>query len=331
MVRYYLQWHVTHACNLRCVHCYQGEYQSHMPRDELFRALDSFSEYMEELGDENVEPQINLTGGEPLLHPDFHELCEEIRRRGYRLGVLTNGTLMDGAAAERLAGLRPVFVQVSLDGTRKVHDAIRGEGAFQRAIRGIDLLKEKGVRVQVSFTAQRLNCGSFPGLALVCRRHGVDKLWWDRVVTEGPEQAETLAVTTGQFRRLVAETNLLRSLEKRRGGKPTVSNSRALQFGHDPCAEIYRCSAGGNLLILLADGSLMPCRRLPFIIGNIRDGSLREIVEQSPVMAQLRRPYIPRGCGDCRRLSRCGGGARCVTYARTGQLDVRDVNCFYRP
>ena len=75
---------------------------------------------------------------------------------------------------------------------------------------------------------------------------------------------------------MVKTTERLRRLEKATGKGTMVSNGRALQFCGDPCAEIYRCSAGGNLLILLADGSLMPCRRLPVIIGNIRDGSLRE-------------------------------------------------------
>ena len=39
---FFLQWHITHACNLRCAHCYQEEYTSHMPREELFQALDQF-------------------------------------------------------------------------------------------------------------------------------------------------------------------------------------------------------------------------------------------------------------------------------------------------
>lgn len=321
--RYYLQWHITHACNLRCVHCYQEEYQSHMPREELFRALDQFTELVE---GRDVEPQINLTGGEPLLHPDFYDLAAEIRRRGYRLGVLSNGTLIDAEAARRLADLTPVFVQVSLDGTERIHDAVRGRGAFGKALSGIDRLKENGVRVLVSFTAQRSNARCLRGLARVCREHGVDKLWWDRVVTDD----EKLSVTTGQFRRLVKVTERLRRAEAR-SGAPMISSGRALQFGGDPCAEVYRCSAGGNLLILLADGSLMPCRRLPFVIGNIREGTMREITEGSPLMKELRVPMVPEGCRGCRHLIRCSGGARCVTYAQTGRLDVRDVNCFYRP
>lgn len=319
---YYLQWHITHACNLRCVHCYQEEYQSHMPREELFRVLDQLDELLTGQG---VRGQINLTGGEPLLHPDFFPLAEEIRRRGYRLGVLTNGTLIDRDTAARLAGLSPVFVQVSLDGTEAVHDAIRGVGSFARAVSGVDELKRRDVKVLVSFTAQQGNAGELPELARICRKHRVDKLWWDRVVSADP----ALNVTTEQFRGLVETTNALRKKYRRWKGGSFVSNGRALQFGDPDRDEVYRCSAGERLLVLLANGDLMPCRRLPFVIGNIREGTMKEIVQHSELMAELRRTRIPKGCGRCPNLLRCGGGAKCVTYAQTGELHCRDVNCFY--
>ena len=319
---YFLQWHITHACNLRCAHCYQSEYQSHMPREELFRALDQFDDL---IAGKEVQGQINLTGGEPLLHPDFFPLAEEIRRRGYRLGILTNGTLIDRETAVRLASLSPVFVQVSLDGTEPVHDSIRGGGSFARAVSGINAMKRSKVKVLVSFTAQKDNAGELAALARICRKHRVDKLWWDRVVSEDP----ALCVSTEQFRALVETTNALRKQYRRRRGGSFVSNGRALQFEDAEKDQVYRCSAGRNLLILLADGSVMPCRRLPFVIGNIREASMKEIVESSELMAELRRPRIPKGCERCRMLMRCGGGAKCVTFARTGELYCRDINCFY--
>lgn len=324
---YYLQWHITHACNLRCVHCYQEDYGLQMPRQQLFAAVEDFARLLE---GKSLQGQVNLTGGEPLLHPDFYDLAGEIRRRGWRLGVLTNGTLIDDDTAARLAILHPVFVQVSLDGPPAIHDAIRGKGAFDRAMEGVDRLKARGVKVLVSFTAQKSNAASFPTLARLCRRHGVDKLWWDRVVTEGAEQTARLALTTEEFRRLVLVSDRLRKRWKRPDGSSMISNGRSLQCPDFAQGTPYRCSAGENLLILLADGSLMPCRRLPFVIGNLRDGSMRELTETSEIMKKLREPVLPQGCEGCRRLSLCGGGARCVTMAQTGRLDLRDVNCFYR-
>ena len=314
-----LQWHITHRCNLRCRHCYQEDYGRQMDRTELFAALDKYERFVVGRG---LRAQINLTGGEPLRHPDFFPLAREIRRRGMDLGVLSNGTLIGEETAERLAELEPVFVQVSLDGTRRAHDAIRGRGAYRSALEGIDALKRKSVRVNVSFTAQRENKNQLLPLALVCRAHHVDKLWFDRVVITREEDTERLSLSTEEFRRLTETAARLR----KRG---LVACDRALQFL--PCggdAVFYHCGAGGNLLIFLADGGVMPCRRLPFVIGNLRDGELEQLLAESELMAQLHDAPIPAACGNCEHATRCRGGAKCVTYAQTGQLFAKDVNCW---
>lgn len=316
--RHVLQWHITHLCNLRCLHCYQEDYAAHMEPEMMERVLEKYERYLDFL---ELPGQINLTGGEPLLHPRFFELASTIRAHGHRLAVLTNGTLIDETCARRLKELRPVFVQVSLDGAREAHDRIRGPGNFDAALRGIDRLKEQGVKVLVSFTAQKPNRDQFPALAALCREHGVDKLWWDRVVSSGEEETEALALGTEDFLRLVETGNRLRA-----EGFP-VDNSRALQFiGDDSCGG-YRCSAGGNLLIVLADGSLMPCRRLPFTVGHIDDGEIAQTLAKSPVMRALSLARVPAACRTCPDVLRCFGGAKCVTFAQTGDWDRPDVNC----
>lgn len=325
MERFVLQWHITHCCNLRCAHCYQAEYQSHTEKAGLYAILDQFTQ---SITGRNFQGQINLTGGEPLLHPEFLPLAQEIRRRGFRLGILTNGTLIDEAWAKKLAALRPVFVQISLDGTESTHDAIRGKGNFRKALRGIDLLKRQGVRVLVSFTAQKSNYRQLPALARVCHRHRVDKLWWDRVVTETEADQASLALTTEQFRRLVTTSGRLQRLYRRKDGSSLVTNGRALQFfGCGSDAAGYQCSAGKNLLAITADGAVMPCRRLPFVAGNIFETNLAQIMAESRVLRQVQDQLFPEGCAGCEKLGLCGGGAKCVTYAQTGQLGLPDVNC----
>lgn len=313
-----LQWHITHRCNLRCSHCYQTDYGRETTREELFGALDAYERFVRGRA---LAAQINLTGGEPLAHPDFFALAREIRRRGMALGVLSNGTLIGDAVAGRLADLDPRFVQISLDGTRRVHDAIRGEGSFDRAMYGVDALKRRGVRVNVSFTAQSLNYRSLVPLALQCRAHGVDKLWFDRVVIAKEEDASALSLTTEQFRALVKTAGRLSRLG-------LVDCGRSLQFLGAKGTEVYRCGAGGELLILLADGGLMPCRRLPYVIGNIRDGEIEDIVSHSEIMRSLAAAPLPEGCRDCEYAARCRGGAKCVTCARTGDPFGKDVNCW---
>ena len=319
---FYLQWHITSRCNLRCAHCYQSDYADQISESLFQEGLEKFGRHLSRAG---AKGQINLTGGEPMLHPDFFSFAQKIRDAGHRLAILTNGTLIDAAAASRLAALQPVFVQISLDGTREAHERIRGAGSFDAAVAGIDALASAGVKVLVSFTAQKSNAHCFEALVRFCGEHGVHKFWWDRVVTDDP----ALYLTTAQFRALTETANRLRRAFVDAGARMKVDNGRALQstFSDAPC--YYACSAGRGLLIFLPDGSVMPCRRLPFVIGNYRDGELEEIIRESELMTRLRGAGIPKECVYCPKASGCRGGAKCVTYAQTGQLFARDVNCFY--
>ncbi len=318
--RHVLQWHITHRCNLRCAHCYQDDFTASMPREVLFSALEDYAAFLEKHA---LLGQINLTGGEPLLHPDFAELAQAIRKKGIALGILTNGTVITEAWAEFLEKLQPVFIQVSLDGPEKVHDTIRGKGSFDRAMLGIDALKRHGLPVHVSFTAQRDNYRRLTGLALVCRLHKVDKLWFDRVVIPKEEDKDGLSLTADQFALLLKTAGRLNRFG-------LVSGSRALQFQTCRKGRCYHCGAGGNLLILLADGSVMPCRRLPFVIGNIRESSLEEIVSGSEMMKELREAPVPEACRSCRYAESCRGGARCIAMAKTGLWNSKDPDCKVR-
>lgn len=315
MFRHYLQWHIVHECNLHCVHCYQEDYNAKMPYEKMLELLDKYEEYLKF---HSYEGQINLTGGEPLLHPDIFKLIAEIKKRSMIFSILTNGTLIDEKMAEKIAEYKPLFVQISLDGPEKIHNGIRGEGAFEKALIGVDNLKKKGVKVLISFTAMKMNYKSFKEVALICKKHKVDKLWWDRVVTDD----RNVYLSTEEFKELSEEACRLSKKYK------FVNNNRSLQLlPEDKCG--YECSAGKRLLIVLANGAMMPCRRLPFIIGSIyKEGRLVDLIDNNETMNKLSKPRFPEGCIKCKYFTKCNGGSRCVTYAQTGKLNAKDVNCY---
>lgn len=319
-----LQWHITHECNLFCTHCYQRDRASHTPDELLRETLDKYSRFIEK---NQFSGRVYLTGGEPLLHPAFFDLAREITERGMPVAILTNGTLIDRLTANRIALCHPLFVQVSLDGVWEVHDAIRGEFSFLKALRGIDALVAEKVPVMVSFTAQKSNLRSFSELARVCSEHGVRKLWWDRVVTDTQDLTKRLALTTAQFRRFTEKAARLQKRYLRPDGSSMISLERSLQCMEE--GKCYTCHPGTGMVTVLADGSVMPCRRLPFVAGNIMDGELDEILSSDPTTRELVSSPVPEACKDCRHAELCRGGAKCVTYGQTGRLFEKDVNCYY--
>lgn len=312
-----LQWHITHRCNLRCNHCYQDNYTVFESRDSLEKTLDQFSALLKEY---RFKGHINVTGGEPLVHPELFWLLKEARSRGITTAVLTNGTLIDENKSRRLSVSSVDYVQVSLDGTRKTHDKIRGEGSFDKAVRGIRNLTARGIFTTVSFTAQRENYKELAKLARYCKNLGVNKLWFDRVVIPSDEDEKKLSLTTDNFSALCKKASKLNK-------NNMVSCARALQF--IPCENknIYKCTAGKTLLAVLADGSVMACRRLPLIVGNTRENDLLTIYRESPELKKLRSLDVPEKCAKCEYAEMCAGGAKCITCARTGRYDLADPDC----
>lgn len=312
-----LQWHITHRCNLRCKHCYQHDYRAFSDRESLRRVLTQYEALLAAYG---FRGHLNITGGEPMLHPDIFWLLEEAARRGMTAAVLTNGTTLTLRDAKYLKMLGVTYAQVSLDGCEQTHDAIRGKGSFQRAVNGIRALKAMEIYTDVSFTAQRNNLSELKPLSKICGSLGVDKLWFDRVIIPVREDEEKLTLSAEEYRALCKTAALLNRRHK-------VSCARALQFLPCRSKSIYRCTAGEALLTILADGSVLPCRRLPIVVGNVNETDLLSIYRDSGELKRIRETPVPDGCGSCSYREQCRGGAKCLTFAKTGRYDLRDPDC----
>jgi AdoMet-dependent heme synthase len=134
-------------CNLQCVHCLNAS----GPRDPWLPSMDApnVRRHIAEAAALGVK-EIYFTGGEPLLHPEIAPLLEFALERAPTT-VLTNGTLVDDAMADALGALGArarysLEVRVSLDDSdRERNDAIRGRGAFDRALRAIVRLERRGL------------------------------------------------------------------------------------------------------------------------------------------------------------------------------------------
>jgi radical SAM protein with 4Fe4S-binding SPASM domain len=85
--------------------------------------------------------------------------------------------------------------------------------------------------------------------------------------------------------------------------------------GDDGPVAMGGCAAGVSGLTILADGTIVPCRRLPLPLGNVRQDSLREIWAGSPLLEQLRdREQYGGKCGSCPRWANCRG-CRAIAYS----------------
>lgn len=148
---------LTDFCNLKCVHCYGGygriqnsrffNYQDYKIIKKDFSYLNVFS--------------VALTGGECTLNNDFEDIALDILNSGLKLTILTNASYNFSRMKNFLERTRKFkfSIKVSLDGTRDVHNKIRGnENSYDFVIKFLDELKKyKNVAVSISTVLMKLN------------------------------------------------------------------------------------------------------------------------------------------------------------------------------
>lgn len=330
--RLVMQFHITGRCNLRCKHCYREEGDVEpLSTEDVFRVIHQYEDLLAEFKWVNASDRrghINITGGEPFLRRDVKELLRYFgsHRKLFTYGVLSNGSVIDDELIALLKETGAAFVQLSIDGCRAVHDELRAPGDYDRTFAMAQRLERIGIPTYISFTANRENYHDLPLVARECRKRRITRLWSDRLVPIG-HGAELLSIGKAQT------MDYLRTLRKARGSWLTrklhphteVRMNRALQF---LCGgETYQCGAGKTLITVDEMGRIMPCRRMPILCGNVFEDTMKDVYFDHEVFRALRTAPTPMECLQCPQRDSCRGGARCQTYALTGEFTAADPGC----
>lgn len=178
----FVLWELTGRCNLKCIHCY---YNSNRHVDGELTTPQALG-LIEQMAKLRVF-EVYLTGGEALMREDWPLLIETLRRAKIQVGLITNGTFIDAAAAKKLADMGVKWVQISLDGaSAPVHDRVRGvAGGWQASVDAIRLLKERGIRTHVSFVPTRINFRDVNRVIALCVEMGLPYFVTDLLVLTG--------------------------------------------------------------------------------------------------------------------------------------------------
>lgn len=219
-----------------------------------------------------------ISGGEPLLNPEWAEIARLLRRRGLKLWLLTSGLSL----AKHVREVADLFdaVTVSLDGTvRATYAAIRGLDAFEKVCEGIRTAVEAGAPVGLRVTLQRRNYREMPAFVELAKRLGAYNISFlavdvsnphafgrtDSFVTDAALQPDDLPLFETallEFERKYAEdfrTGFI--AESPRKLRRIHDYFRAVQ-GRGPFPPV-RCNAPEFSAVIGADGRLQPCFFIP--------------------------------------------------------------------
>ncbi len=167
-----VSWNLTRKCNLKCSHCYinatTDELKNELNTEESKRLIDQISEVS--------RPLLILSGGEPLLRQDVFEILRYGTEKGLRMGLGSNGGLIDAKVAKELKEAGVKTVSISLDSSvPKHHDEFRGvSGSWEKAVNAIKALRENNVLVQVNTTLTQQNYNEIDDIMSLVEEIGVE-------------------------------------------------------------------------------------------------------------------------------------------------------------
>jgi radical SAM protein with 4Fe4S-binding SPASM domain len=276
---------LTQRCNLRCHHCYVGDF---MTEDRLSgRRIGELLDELAGLG----TLVVGFSGGEPLVRPDCVEIVRAARRLGFEVHLLTNATLVSEAVASELAPLWPRVHVSYYSRDEATFDSIAAaDGAFARATVGILRLREHGVQVILKMPIMSVNTG-----------HVAEVRRWARYI--GAECRTAASI----FPRRDGDRGPLRF---RADPAELVALRDGLDAGCDGVEADGRpmCAAGARYAVVTATGDVLPCNVLPLVAGNVLGRSFTDVWRTSAVLRTLRELYpgaLPV-CGRCLAFRACG-------------------------
>ncbi|MFH1127111.1 MAG: radical SAM protein [archaeon] len=321
-------WEFTLKCNLRCSHC--GSSAGTARPDELTtKECIKLCEDLAELGCSDV----SLMGGEPFLRDDWTQIAQCITDLGMNLNFVSNGLLID-KYIDDIAKHNPKVIGISLDGTEKTHDRIRGKiGAYKKAIDSIDMLIDRGIQTTAITTVSKMNFDELHAIKDVVYKKGCN--WQIQVAMPFGNFDKKYLITKEEYYAValfIASQRIKTSFDD----LPVIG---AHCFGYHSkilpgCHGWKGCTAGMKSIGITSDGGILGCLSMGnncFIEGNIKDTPLKQIW-QDPDAFRYNRKFkktdFGPNCKDCKHGAKCKGGCNSVSQTITKQFH-NNPYCFY--
>jgi radical SAM protein with 4Fe4S-binding SPASM domain len=302
-----MSYNVTRECNMKCSHCYinatDKKLEDELSTAEAKKVIDQIYQVS--------SPLLILSGGEPLMRADIFELIEYGSKKGLKIGLGSNGYLINDVVAKKLKDAGIATVSISIDSNIPAqHDEFRGvPGAWEKAVNACKALRKHGVLVQVNTTLTHDNYNQIDDIMALAESIGVENFHLFFLVPTG-RGVKLTDISPQKYEDMI--TNTFAKVHKHR---LNVRPSCAPQFmriaqgmGLDMRQWMRGCLAGLHYCRIYPNGDITPCPYLPIKLGNVREQSFKDIWFNSEVFKNLRDTSCLKGkCGECEYKNFCGG------------------------
>ena len=299
---------LTPRCNLSCEMCYIRM----SPAEEAMLGTELTAEQWLSLGKQAVAAgmiYLLLTGGEPLLRPDFTDIYTGMAEMGVILSLNTNGTCVDEKIVRCLAEHPPEKVNVTLYGASSdTYQRVCGSASgYEAALRGIALLKEAGIPVCINTTFTRHNATDMEKIVSYAKEKRIPIRMTSYLFPPlrcGREAASDCFLLPEEYGRLGAAFDLLTMNEEQKKRRMDIL-ARIREQTDLPTAEgkAASCTAGRGAFWITWDGRLLPCGMLPELGSSLTQDGFAEAWHGMDQIMDAQ--FLPAKCGGCAKKLLC--------------------------
>lgn len=320
--------HITNRCNMACRHCMftSGPGKTgasggpdELTVDECFSVIDQALELGCRI--------FYFTGGEPLLHPGFHQALEHIfNHPGTHVVVLSNLTLIDSQKKKFAVypGERLHF-QVSLDGSRDTHDGLRGKKALDTLTKRLKTLSDLGFAATLAMTVMKSNLSEMTWVVDYAAAQNISSLHFLWLFKKGNAKKTEAASAREIFPHLIA------AWEKAESAGVKIDNIEIIK------SQVFSCpgtrydlsNAGWESLAVGPDKQIYPTPALiytPEMVCGLLEEGIENVWQNSPVLKTVRRASLNQSDAYLENSFRyiIGGGDIDHSLVHTGSLTGGD-------
>src|SRR3989339_1312616 len=258
-----LQFQYDYRCNFKCQHCCISKMQK-KERKITSSDVKELSRQADEMGLANIV----LTGGEPLIFPDFDDIIKAIDPQKFYITSDTNGWNLDEARAKHLKDIGVDKIQLSIDSlSAPDHDDFRRKsGSHERCMKAIDAAQKAGLNiiVQTVVTKQRVRSQEFVDFITFLNNKGVGVF---------VSYAKPVGEWEGNNSVLISKDDMdyMRGLEKKHNVFTHLTPSYGLNLG---------CIAVKRMVSITMYGDIMPCPYIHVSLGNFFEEPLKDILQR---------------------------------------------------
>lgn len=315
-----MQVELTEACNLKCKFCYNSQQPKY--NKNVFTMLDKLAE--------QGVMQVNLTGGEPLAHPQFFEVLEYACSKFPNVVILSNGSLMDEKALERIHKTNVTSINISIHGDKSNHEELtQVKGSYEASMNAIRYILDRGqILVASNFVLNARNFGILKDTIQAMHDFGLKYMTITRFIPVG--------IGSGARDLVLSEEQLIEAFrivyEHNKSGKtPHIEFAEATPFCALPneLREIANCcSYGFDRFYVDVHGDLMVCGLSRIKLGgNILEKSISDIKRESKVFNSfISNNHVHEKCVKCPSFDLCHGGCRAAALSNGGWEGTADPN-----